>query len=213
MKLVIASAILATLVGCSSNPLISRGDAPQMSTIQSQKLTSNFTRRGIKVELECRWYSLSCDSVEPSAIEVTAYATSFGNSESNRETAFHVAEMNAKAKLRRFIQEDITTSSVTTTISKNVEKANDQIKQRITGGEVNMTEEEANKDSNSSIRVNTNDVTRTVTEMVRMNASGILRGVQVIDEQIVDRQTVKVTIRWDKKSEAASKFFMKRFSN
>lgn len=217
MKIVIASLVLATLTGCSSIPFMnsnSGGSSNSTNSIQSQTLVSNFARRGVKVEFECKWYSIGCDSLVPTSIEVTAYATSNGNSESNRETAFHVAEMNAKAKMRRFIKEDISTSSVTNTISRNIEKANDQIKKQtaVNGGTVNMTEEEAAKDSNLSVRVNTNDITRTVTETVRVNASGILRGVRVIDEEVVDRQTVKVTIRWDSKSEAASQFFNKRFA-
>lgn len=214
MKRVIATvAVLLSIVGCSSTPM-KTSSAPQITPVQSQKLTSSFVRKGIKIELDCKWYSVSCDKAEPTAIEVTATAPSYGNSESNRETAFHVAEMNAKAKLRRFIQEDISSHSVTNTISKNIEKANDRIKQRIANGEeVAMSDDEASKDTNWAIRENTNNVTRTVTETVRVSASGILRGVKTIDEKIVDRQTVQVTIRWDKDSDRASQFFGKKFQS
>ena len=75
-----------------------------------------------------------------------------------------------------------------------------------------MSDDEAAKDTNWAIRPNTNDITRTVTETVRMNAVGILRGVKTVDERIVDRTTVQVTIRWDKNSDQASQFFNKRFS-
>jgi glutamate formiminotransferase len=145
---------------------------------------------------------------------VTATAVSNGNSESNRETAFTVAEMNAKAKLRRFIHEDISSTQVTNTISKNIEKANDRIKQRIANGEeVAMSDTEASKDTNWAVRENTNDITRHVTEIVRVNASGILRGIKTVDERIVDRQTVQVTIRWDRSSDTASQFFNKKFTS
>jgi uncharacterized lipoprotein len=132
-QLVLVSALLLALAGCSTSPT-KTSDAPQITPIQSQKLTSNFVRRGVKLEFNCKWYSVNCNSVEPTAIEVTATAVSNGNSESNRETAFVVAEMYAKAKLRRFIQEDISSTQVTNTISKNIEKANDRIKQRIANG-------------------------------------------------------------------------------
>jgi hypothetical protein len=212
-QLVLVSALLLALAGCSTSPT-KTSDAPQITPIQSQKLTSNFVRRGVKLEFNCKWYSVNCNSVEPTAIEVTATAVSNGNSESNRETAFVVAEMNAKAKLRRFIQEDISSTQVTNTISKNIEKANDRIKQRIANGEeVAMSDTEAAKDTNWAIRENTNDITRTVTEIVRVNASGILRGVKTVDERIVDRQTVQVTIRWDRDSEATSQFFNKKFTS
>ena len=93
-------------------------------------------------------------------------------------------------------------------IAKNIEKANDRIKQRINANEeVNMTDDEATKETNFAVRENTNDTTQTLTETVRVNAQGIMRGVAVKDERIVDRQTVQVTIRWDKDSERASNYF------
>jgi hypothetical protein len=216
-KSLVIVAIALALAACSSTKL-APVEAPGVTAIGNQKLSSNFKRRGIKLEFDCgtisSWTS-GCNKAEPTAIEVTAYAPSYGNSESNRETAFHVAEMNAKAKLRRFINEDIQTSSVSETISKNIEKANDKIKQRINDGrEVTMSEEEAkefNKDSNTAERANTNNVTRTVTEYVRMNASGILKGVKTVDETIVDKQTVQVTIRWDRESDDAANFFGNKF--
>jgi hypothetical protein len=214
---IFVAAVALALTACSSTKL-APVEAPQVTTIGNQKLSSNFTRRGIKLEFDCgtisSWTS-GCNKAEPTAIEVTAYAPSYGNSESNRETAFHVAEMNAKAKLRRFINEDIQTSSVSETISKNIEKANDKVKQRINDGQpVTMTEDEAkdfNKDANTAERINTNNVTRTVTEYVRMNATGILKGVKTVNESIVDKQTVAVTVRWDTDSDNASNFFANKF--
>lgn len=212
-RIVSATAIALTLSACQFAPT-QTSEAPQFTPVQSQKLTSTFARKGIKIELDCKWYHIICSKVEPTAIEVTATAPSYGNSESNRETAFNVAEMNAKAKLRRFIQEDISSSSVSNTISKNIEKANDRIKQRIANGEeVTMSDDEASKDTNWAVRENTNHVTRTVTDTVRVNAVGILRGIKTIDESIVDRQTVQVTIRWDKNSDTASQYFNKKFTS
>jgi hypothetical protein len=214
---IFVAAVALALTACSSTKL-APVEAPQVTTIGNQKLSSNFTRRGIKLEFDCgtisSWTS-GCNKAEPTAIEVTAYAPSHGNTEANREAAFHVAEMNAKAKLRRFINEDIQTSSVSETISKNIEKANDKVKQRINDGQpVTMTEDEAkefNKDANTAERTNTNNVTRTVTEYVRMNAGGILKGVKTVNESIVDKQTVAVTVRWDTDSDNASNFFANKF--
>jgi hypothetical protein len=44
-----------------------------------------------------------------------------------------------------------------------------------------------------------------------VNAAGILRGLYVKEANIVDRQTVQVTLRWDKDSERASDYFRNRF--
>lgn len=210
-RILLATAVVMMLSACSSTKVSKAEDPGSMTPIASQKLTSNFKRKGIKLEFDCgtvsSWTS-GCNKAEPTGIEVTAYAPSFGNSENNREQAFRVAEMQAKAKLRRFIQEDVQTSQTKQVIAKNIEKANDRIKQRISANEeVNMTDDEATKETNWAIRENTNDTVQTLTEIIRVNAAGILRGVYVKDEVIVDRQTVQVTIRWDRNSEKASQYF------
>lgn len=204
-KYIVLAAAVA-LAGCSTTKRSEVVDAPAVTAIGNQKLTSNFVRRGIKIEYNCAWgtgaFGLTdamCSKTDLKAIEVTAYAPSYGNSEVNREVAFRVAEDQAKAKLIRFLREDIQSTTVTRTISKNIEKANDRIKQRISASEeVSMSEEDASKDTNFAIRENTNNTTREFVDTVRNQAAGILKGIQVVDEKIVDRQTVQVTIRWDR---------------
>lgn len=211
-RALLVTAIALALSACSSTKSTNKAEDPgSMTPVYAQKLSSNFKRKGIKLEFDCgtvsSWVS-SCNKAEPTGIEVTAYAPSYGNSEVNREQAFRVAEMNAKAKLRKFIHEDVATSETKQVISKNIEKANDRIKQRINANEeVNMTDDEATKETNFAIRENTNETVQNLTETIRVNAAGILRGVYVKDEVIVDRQTVQVTIRWDKNSENASQYF------
>jgi hypothetical protein len=212
-------AVVISLAACSTTKPSPSIDGGQITAINAQKLTTNFKRKGVKIEWECAWgtgmLGLSesmCIKGAIKAVEVTAYATSNGNSENNRETAFKVAEMKAKGKLRQFIKEDVNSSSVQHAMAKNVEKANDRIKNRIkTDEDVEMSEEEAAKDTNFAIRENSNDTVRTLTENIRTEASGILRGIQVHEEAVVDRQTVSVTLRWDKESESAAAYFNKKF--
>lgn len=219
MKRSLSIAVIAlSLTACGSMKPGSGLEAGSITPINAQKLETTFKRKGIKLEWECAWGTgwsdATCVKGEIKAVEVTAYAPSNGNSEWNRETAYKVASMNAKAKLRKFIQQDVYTSEVTNTLSKNVEKANDRIKNRIKSDEqVAMSDSDAEKDTNFAVRENTNETVRTVTENVRVNAQGILRGVQVIDERIVDRQTVAVTIRWDKGSDTAAQSLRKTFGN
>jgi len=208
------AAVILLVTACSSNKPLTT-ESPQTTAIGNQRLVSNFTRKGIKLEWECGYLTSqsNCSKGDFSAIEVTSYAPSNGNSDFNREDAFKVAELRAKAKLRKFIQEDVSTSEVTTTLTKNIEKANDKIKSKIgeTSDAVAITDIEAEKDTNVAVRENSNDITRTVIETIRVQASGILKGVYVLDEKIVDRQTVQVTIRWDKKSEKASDYLNEKF--
>ena len=66
------------------------------------------------------------------------------------------------------------------------------------------SEEDAAKDTNYAVRENTNHTTREFVDTVRNQAAGILKGVYVADEKIVGRQTVQVTIRWDRDSQRSS---------
>ena len=204
--MVICLAVLLT--ACSSTKEKKDQARAAGDLIGAQKLSSNFKRQGVKLEWECSWGTgfsdASCSKGDVKAIEVTAYAPSFGNSEANREAAFSVAHDMALVKLNRFISDEVTTSRVTNTLTKNIEKANDKLKSKISTQEViSVTDDDLFSDSNIASRENTNEVIRTVTESIRTQSSGILRGVRSIDEKIVDRQTVAVTVRWDKDSEKA----------
>jgi uncharacterized protein with von Willebrand factor type A (vWA) domain len=202
----IALIMILLLMSCStdkSKPI----ESQSITTIGGQKLVSNFLRKGIKLEWECSFLTLNsnCYKGELKAVEVTSYATSNGNSEANREDAFKVAEIKAKVQLRKFIQEDISSSEVTNTLSKNIEKANDKIKNKIVSNEdVSVSDEEASKGANIALRENSNEIVRTITETIKVQSQGILKGIKIIDQKIVDAQTVQVTIRWDKESDKAS---------
>ena len=219
-RLLLISAVSLFLAACGSTKPATRAQAPgSVTPIHAQKLSTTFDRKGIKMEWECAWGTgmfgitdAACSRGEIRAIEVTDYAASFCNSEINRENAFRVAEMRAKARLRHFINEEVASSQVKTTLSRNVEKANDRIKQRIAANEeVAMSESEASKETNWAVRENTASTVETVTDTVRVNASGILRGLYIKQANIVDRQTVQVTLRWDRDSDRASEFFRNRF--
>jgi hypothetical protein len=206
---------ILTLVACSSTKKNGVDQESSSAPIINQKLATNFKRKGITLEWDCSWGTgfsqATCAKGNFSAIEVTAYAPSFGNSEANREAAFEVAHDIALTKLNRFIQDEVSSSRVMMTMSKNIEKANDSLKSKIRSDEaVILTDEDPFPAANVATRENTNEVVRTVTESIRTQSSGILRGVRTVDERIVDRQTVATTIRWDKDSEQAVRELRKR---
>ena len=220
LKLLALSFALA-IAGCSSTSKNASVESAPITAINTQKLTSSFKRQGVKIEWECAWgtgaFGLTdamCVKGEINAIEVTGYANSFGNSEVLRERAFVAAEIDAKAKLVRFMNEGVSTSNCSNTVTKNLEKAQDRIKNRIRADEnVSMSDEDASKDTNFAVRENNNEVVRTLSESIRNNAEGKLRGAMVKESDIVDRQTVKVVIRWDNSTERAANYLRKRFSN
>ena len=220
MKLkLLAISVALVLAGCSSTSKNASVESAPITAINAQKLTSSFKRQGIKIEWSCAWgtgaFGLTdaiCVKGEIQAIEVTGYATSFGNSEALRERAFIAAEMDAKARLIRFMNEGVGSNNFAQTVTKNVEKAQDRIKNRIRADEeVEMSDQDAMKDTNFAVRENTNEVVRTLSESIRNNAEGKLRGALLKDADIIDRQTVRAVIRWDHNTERAAIYMRKRF--
>ena len=66
MKLAVIALSVATLVGCSSNPLTNSSEP-----IRNQKLSTSFTAEGIKIETDCTWYTLNkseCNIVSIEAV-------------------------------------------------------------------------------------------------------------------------------------------------
>jgi hypothetical protein len=217
----LAISVALVLAGCSSTGKNASVESAPITAINAQKLTSSFKRQGIKIEWSCAWgtgmFGMTdsmCIKGDIQSIEVTGYANSFGNSEALRERAFIAAEMDAKARLIRFMNEGVGSNNFANTVTKNVEKAQDRIKNRITADEtVEMSDQDASKDTNFAVRENNNEVVRTLSESIRNNAEGKLRGAVLKEADIVDRQTVRVVIRWDQNSERAASYMRKRFGN
>jgi hypothetical protein len=112
------------------------------------------------------------------------------------------------------MNEGVGSNNFSQTVTKNVEKAQDRIKNRIKADEdVEMSDQDAMKDTNFAIRENNNEVVRTLSESIRNNAEGKIRGALLKDAEIVDRQTVKAVIRWDHNTERAAMYMRKRFGN
>lgn len=216
-RTIVLASLVVLLSACSSSPKEGL-DPGNISAINNQTLTSTFNRQGIKVEWNCvfgtGFSQTTCVQTSIKAIEATGYATSFGNSEVLRETAFKVANDAAMDKLIRFVKQDIKSTRVTTTLAKNIEKAQDRTKSKIRAGEeVSMSDDDAMKDTNYAVRENTNDTVRQVTESIVTNANGIIRGARAIDERIVDRQTVAVTVRWEQGLSKSLNSIRKQFGN
>jgi hypothetical protein len=210
MKLLAIVLVTISLVGCSTTK---RGEG-EFDPIRSQKLSTSFKQDTIKIETDCAWYSLNKSNCEITSIEAIGTASTNGNTESNRRTALIRAGDRARAQVRHFIQEDVSSSRVTNTLAKNVEKASDRIKSRTSIGEVvAMSDSDAEKETNHSVRENSNDTAYQLQETIRVNSSGILRGFKVIKQEITGPQEVAVTIRWDKESDRTANQLRKKFGN
>jgi len=205
MKLSLVAVVIAmAFTGCAS--IKNEGEG----LVKNQKLSTSFTQEKIKIETSCTWHLLSKNECEVVAIESTGTATSFGNTANNRKNALIVAEMRANSHVAEFISKDISTTRVTSTISKNLEKANDKIKSGSDDGStVEMSDKEA---STISLRENNNETVHRLTETIRTSSQAILKGFIKINEEVVGNQEVAVTIRWDKDSEKAADMLRRKFN-
>lgn len=202
--------MLIALVGCSTTK---RGEG-EFDQIRTQKLSTTFKQDTIRIETDCAWFTFDKSKCDITSIEAVGTASANGNTESNRRTALIRAGDRARANVRHFIQEDVSSTRVTNTLAKNVEKASDRMKSRTTTGEVvAMSDSDAEKDTNHSVRENSNDTAYQLNENIRVNAQGILRGFKVVKQEVVGAQEVSVTIRWDKESEIVSNQLRKKFGN
>ncbi len=213
----LVAAVTLFAAGCSTTPTKDGVDPGHITSINAQTLTSSFSRNSIKVEWDCMFGTgfsqTTCVQTKIKSITVTGYAPSFGASDALRESAFRVSHDMALDKLIRFIKQDINSTRVTNTMAKNIEKAADRTKTRIVAGEeVEMSDTDAAKDTNYAVRENTNDTVRAFTEIIRTNANGIVRGAQIVEEKVVDRQTVATTIKWDAKTSTAVRNLRKQFN-
>ena len=190
MKRTLAVLAVATLLTACSN-------IKSTNPIAEQKLSTSFVSEQIKIESKCDYFGFGseCQIV---AIEATGTAPSYGNTVNNRKTALIRAEMNAKTQVSEFLNNEITTSRVNTTIAKNIEKATDRVNNGKNDGEtVEMTDQEA---KNVSLRENSNQTVATMTETIKSTSTAVLRGFRKVSEKVVGEQEVAVTIRWDVQS-------------
>jgi hypothetical protein len=187
-------AIASLMTACSSVKL--------NDPVASQKLSTSFVNEQIKIETKCSWMGMGSDC-RIVAIESVGTAPSFGGTVNNRKNALIRAEMKAKANVAEFMDTQVSTSRVQTTIAKNIEKATDKVNAGKPDNEtVEMTDKEAR---NISLRENTNNTAVELTETIKTSATAILKGFVKINEKVVGDQEVSVTIRWDIESNNSRK--------
>jgi len=199
MKFKLSVLVIALSLGACSSMKTGNGTNSN-EPIANQKLSTSFTSEGIKIETKCAWFTFKRDC-KIVAIEAVGTATSPGNSNNVRKTAFQVAELNANRHVSEFLGKKVTTDNYTSTIAKNIEKATDKVNSgKADDKTVEMTDKEA---KNISLRENTNDTVVQFTNTIRIQSEQKLLGFRKVDEKVIGDQEVSVTIRWDLDSEDA----------
>lgn len=193
LSIVFCSAILAA---CGSSP-VANIDEP----IRNQKLSTNFTEDGVKIETDCAWYKFWKAKCEIVAIESVGTAWTNGASVVQVNEARKVARMEAGANVAHFLNEKITSTRVTNVVAKHIEKARD-VYETSGQGESYMTDKEATQ-TNKGLRENSNDTARVVTRTIKAEAETILRGFRTVEEKRTGNQEISVTIRWERNSDTS----------
>jgi len=204
---VIAVALVLTACGTTKT---SNDSEP----IRSQKLSTSFKEDTIRIETDCTWYKPWKSECEIVSITTTGSATTNGNSVNNRNTALVRAKDKALANVAHFMSEEVSSNRVSTTLAKNVEKASDRLKTKVKEGEaVEMSDKDAEKDTNFAVRENSNDTAFSLVENIRVNARARLRGFIPVKQEVTGPQEVTVTMRWTKESDNTANQLRKRFGN
>ena len=176
------------------------------------------------MERDNRTLKLTCEETAIKEIKATITIPANGGTNFNGAMANQVGQLESLAMIARFINEDITTDRVLTTLTKNVQKANDTYRNQIEGTNLNnvtasklpeivsitsseaMAPKEPNTPNmNFAVRSNVNDTVRELKTVASGNAQEIVRGTTFNVEQ-KDDQLLQITATWSReRAEAIEK--------
>lgn len=181
-KLIVVGVMLA-LGACSNRPL-------KVDTVREEELSTDFVAEGIKVTSSgCGTLSQlvgrTCKVVR---IDSTATAPTNGGSNNNRESGMIVACDKALANVSHWMGQKVESDRTTRRVGQSTEISQSKETQN-SSRDVGATE--------SSNRENANDIKTEVTTIVRVNSKKFLTGWYTIDQEVVGKQEVKCTKRWD----------------
>jgi len=191
MKLKLLALSCLLLAGCASN----KGEIP---TIASQTFNTKVPGERIKIDKSCGWIQRDKCTIE--SIEAVGVQPSVGATRLLQKSTTLMACDNARANVVGYVF-GTNVSEIRTSRSKNNQNENqkDRIKSKTEiGQDVDMSSNDADKDTNYSIReslINSDiDTVRNVTT----TAQGRLVGFSIKETIVLDSKTVACTIVWNK---------------
>ena len=193
MKLKLLALSCLIFAGCASNN--NKGEIPAIS---SQTFNTKVPGERIKIDKSCGWIQRDKCTIE--SIQAVGVAPSIGATRLLQEDATHRACMKAKANVVRYVfGETINDFSNTRTQNKQNENQKDRVKSKTEiGQDVDMASDDADKDTNYSIRqalVNSDvETIRTITQ----SSQGRLVGFKIDETKKVDDKTMSCVIVWNK---------------
>tara|TARA_R110000868_G_scaffold81888_1_gene231627 strand:- start:183 stop:809 length:627 start_codon:yes stop_codon:yes gene_type:complete len=190
LKLLVLSCLI--FAGCASN---NKGEIP---TIASQTFNTKVPGERIKIDKSCGWIQRDKCTIE--SIQAVGVAPSIGATRLLQEDATNRACMKAKANVVRYVfGENINDFSNTRTRNKQNENQKDRVKSKTEiGQDVDMASDDADKDTNYSIRealINSDiETIRTITQ----SSQGRLVGFKIDETKKIDDKTMSCVIVWNK---------------
>lgn len=189
LKLLVLSCLI--FAGCASN----KGEIP---TIASQTFNTKVPGERIKINKSCGWIQRDKCTIE--SIEAVGIQPSVGATRLLQKSTTLMACDNARANVVGYVF-GINVNENRTSRSKNSQNENqkDRVKSKTEiGQDVDMASNDADKDTNYSIRealINSDiDTIRNVTT----TAQGRLVGFSIKETIVLDSKTVACTIVWNK---------------
>jgi hypothetical protein len=192
MKLKLLALSCLVLAGCASN---NKGEIP---TIASQTFNTKVPGERIKIDKSCGWIQRDKCTIE--SIEAVGVQPSVGATRLLQKSTTLMACDNAKANIVGYVfGNNVSESRTSRSKSKQNENQKDRVKSKTEiGQDVDMASDDAEKDTNYSIRealINSDiETVRTVTT----TAQGRLVGFSIKETTVLDSKTIACTIVWNK---------------
>lgn len=190
MKLKLLALSCLLVAGCASN----KGEIPTIAS-QTFKVSKN---ESIKIDKSCGWIQRDKCTIE--SIEAVGVQPSVGATRLLQKSTTLMACDNARANVVSYVfGTNINESRLARTKNKQNENQKDRVKSKTEiGQDVEMASDDAEKDTNYSIRealINSDiETVRTVTT----STQGKLVGFSIKDTQVLDSKTISCTIVWNK---------------
>ena len=191
MKLKLLALSCLLLAGCASN----KGEIP---TIASQTFNTKVPGERIKIDKSCGWIQRDKCTIE--SIEAVGVQPSVGATRLLQKSSTLMACDNARANVVSYVfGNNVSESRTSRSKSKQNENQKDRVKSKTElGQDVDMASDDAEKDTNYSIRealINSDiETLRTVTT----TAQGRLVGFSIKETNVLDSKTISCTIVWNK---------------
>ena len=184
--------VVGVLAGCTST---GKGEIP---TITSQTFNTNVPGEKIKIEKSCGWIQRDKCTIE--SIEATGVQPSVGATRLLQKSTTLVACDNARANVVGYVF-GTSVNENRSTRSKNVQNENqkDRVKSKTElGQDVDMAADDADKDTNYSVREALINSDIETVKTITTNSQGRLVGFRIDGSTKVDDKKMSCTIVWRK---------------